>query len=1009
MLALIVFGAISLSRLGVSQLPDVDFPVISVSVDFEGAAPEIIEAEIVDEMEERLLSIEGIKEMRSSIQQGSGSVTLEFEISRDVDVVLQEVQTAIGQIRFPLGVEPPVVRKRNPEESPIIFMGLSGKDKSLKELIEFADLAILDKLRFIPNIGEVDISGFSERNLRVWPDLDRLKAADLTVLDVVDAISTQHIEAAAGQFVDGDKELRVRWLGEADDVESFENIRILRRGGANIQGAVFRLRDVAKVEDGLSDLRRLARIDGQPAISISARKQRGANEVELADAVRAKVEELKSELPDAYDLNVRVDFTRTTKAVVDTTIEKLLVAGVITIIICFLFLGSWQAALNILFSIPTSVIGSFLVIYFFGFTLNLFTLLALTLAISIVVDDAIMILENIVRHQRMGKGAYRAAYDGAIEILPAATAATAATAAVIAVFAPVIFMTGVTGKFFFQFGVAMSAAVLLSLLEAVTITPMRAALFQSAQKKSSKAEVWIEHKFDQLGKAYQKILNPALKWSKSVVIVSLALFMLSMLLIRQVRQEFVPQQDQNIILLRAQLPPGTPLQKTSEAGRRVEDVIRSIPEVNSYLLSMGGGGGAANVNQLFAPINLKNREERKRSHTEIMSEIRQRLKDVSELKVSLSDTSSRGLTSGRSSPFSVRLSGPELSVLEEKANTLMERLDKEGLTEDLDMDFRKGIPQLELTPKRDELAARGVSVESVAKTLNASVAGTRVSRYTAGGRRYDVRVKVPDEQITSSEDIRKIGVRNQFGYIVSLGDLVDIEEASTIQSISRVNRSRAIGVSGQISDGQSQGAVLSRAAEIAREILPEGYSLSLEGASAGLAESFSSLLVALLMGIVVAYMVLAIQFNSFIHPISVLMALPFSVTGALLTLWAFDVSLNLFSFIGLIVLMGIAKKNSILLVEFTNQKRAMGKSVDEALIEACPIRLRPILMTSIATICAAVPLVIGNSLGQETRTPMGLTIIGGILLSTALTLFVVPSLYKVLARFERQETVDLSE
>ncbi len=323
-------------------------------------------------------------------------------------------------------------------------------------MIVFADQTLLDQFRFLPNIGEVSVAGFSERNLRIWPDLEKLRKADLTITDIIDAIETQHIEAAAGQFVEKDRELRVRWLGEAYDVKEFQNLRILRRGGSTIQDAVYRIGDVAKVEDGLSDIRRLARINGANALSISIKKQRGANEVDLADAVTAKVEEVKKNLPEGYDVSVRVDFTKSTRAVVHTTMEKLVVAAIVTIVICFLFLGSFQAALNILFSIPTSIVGTFLVVYFMGFTLNLFTLLALTLAISIVVDDAIMLLENIVRHRRMGKSAKEAAYDGAMEILPAATAATLA---VVAVFAPVIFMSGITGRFFFQFGVTMSAAV----------------------------------------------------------------------------------------------------------------------------------------------------------------------------------------------------------------------------------------------------------------------------------------------------------------------------------------------------------------------------------------------------------------------------------------------------------------------------------------------------------------------------------------------------------------------
>ena len=1004
MAAMILFGAAGLSRLGLSQLPDIDFPVVNVSVAYEGAAPEVVEAELIDQMEEALLSIEGIKEMRSTVQQGSGSVRLEFDISRNVDVVTQEVQTALSQVRFPIGIDAPVVKKQNPDEDPIMFLGLTAEGKPLHDVIVYADEFLLDQFRFLPSIGEVAISGFSDRNLRIWPHLDKLKKADLTVLDIIDAVSTQHVEAAAGQYVEAPREIRVRWLGEAASVSQVKKLRILRRGGTNIEDAKYTIGDVAEVDDSLSDIRRIARIDGKPALSISVKKQRGSNEVAVADAVMAKVNELNATLPPGYHLSTRVNFTSSTKAVVHTTLEKLIVAALVTIVICFLFLGSFQAALNILFSIPTSIVGTFLVVYFMGFTLNLFSLLALTLAISIVVDDAIMLLENIVRHYRMGKNPYQAAYDGSMEILPAAVAATLA---VVAVFAPVIFMSGITGKFFFQFGVTMSAAVVLSLLEAVTITPMRAAALMASNPKISDFERKLDHVFENFAEAYRRLLDRVLQRSTAVVVISFALFAASMFIIKKVRQEFIPAQDQNLILMNGQMAPGTSLAATSKAAEQIEALIKEIPEVDSYLLSIGGGGGASNVNQFSMPITLKSREERARGHLAIMDQLRAGVKNIKGLKVSLRDISSRGLTTGRQFPLSMNLMGPDLRILNDKAQVLMKRLTEEGLAQDLDTDFRLGIPELEIEPLRDALASRGVSVDSVARTLNTAVAGIRQSRYTTNGRRYDIRVKVPDEEVTSRAAIQSIGVRNQYGNIVKLGDLVSMEEQGTIQSITRINRQRAIGLYGQLTAGQSQAKVLARAMDIAKEVLPAGYAASLEGASAGLNESFKSLTVALMLGIAVAYMVLAVQFNSFIHPISVLVALPFSVTGAVLALYFFGVSLNLFSFIGLIVLMGIAKKNSILLVEFTNQVREHkhGVAVHDALLEGCPVRLRPILMTSTATVAAAMPLIFGNSLGQETRTPMGLTIVGGTLLSTVLTLFVVPCLYKVLSRFEKAESV----
>jgi hydrophobe/amphiphile efflux-1 (HAE1) family protein len=1007
MSALIVFGAITLNRLGISQMPDVDFPILSITANYEGAAPEVVESDLLDPIEQKLLAIEGIKEMRSTASQGSARVTLEFDINRNVDVALQEVQSALSQLRLPQGADPPVIRKQNPEEDPILFLSVYS-DAQLKETLSWADTFLLDQIRFIPGVGEVSIAGFSERNLRVWLDPKKLEENYLTLSDVVEALRSQHIESAAGQFSEGKRELRVRWLGEATNVDEVGDIRILRRGGQIIHNKVIRIKDVSRVEDGLSDIRRLARVDGRQAVNIQVRKQRGTNEVEIAKAVQKRLVELKERFPKGYDYRVNVDFTRSTDSTVKLNIEKLWMAGVITILVCFLFLGSLPAAVNILFSIPTSIVGSFTILYFSGFTLNLFTLLALTLSISIVVDDAIMLLENIVRHYRMGKGSTRAASEGAKEVLPAAVASSLA---VIAVFLPVIFMDGIIGKFFFQFGVTMSAAVLLSLLEAVTITPMRSAAFLASEPKVGKLEQKLDHIFEHLGERYRHWLQFTLRWKGMVVAGSMAFFVVSLLLVKQVRQEFVPAQDQDLILVTAQTPPGSSLETTDAAAKKLEEVVRAEENVTGFFVSVGAGGGpgGGGVNSIFMPLALKARSDRVLNHTEIMDKLRGKFKEVKGVRVTMRDASARNLVSGRQNPLALNLRGPDLKILNEKSQELMKRLEDEKLAVDLDTDYKTGIPELLVQPTRDAMAERGVSVEAVGQVLSAAVGGLRQGRYTADGRRYDIRFKLPDELIRSPDDIRRIYVRNIAGNLLPLSDLVTISEKAASQSITRVNRQRSVAVFGNIAPKQSQAAVLARTEAMVKEILPPGYSYAFEGAAAGFGEAFGSLFNAMMIGILVAYMILAIQFNSFVHPVSVLMALPFSISGALLTLWIFGVSLNLFSFIGLIVLMGIAKKNSIMLVEFANQLRERNPEDGPSLSleKACPVRLRPILMTSVATVAAALPLVLGGGIGSETRVPMGLSIIGGTIISTILTLFVVPALYLLMTKLESKKKIEL--
>lgn len=999
MFALIVFGAISMMRLGISQMPDVDFPVLSISVAYDGAAPAVVESDLIDPIEAKLLSIEGIKEMRATASQGSGRVNLEFDINRNVDVALQEAQSAISQLRLPEGVDPPVIRKQNPDDDPILYISIFGTD-NLKEMLGWLDVFFLDQLRFLPGVGEVSIQGFSDRNLRIWLKPEALAANYLAISDVTDALRTQHIESTAGQITEGRRELRVRWMGEATNVDQVGDIQIIRRGGGIIHNKTIRIKDVAEVEDGLSDIRRLSRVNGKQAVNISIKKQRGTNEVTVAKAVRAKLAELKPGFPKGYDYQVNVDFTRSTEATVDLTIEKLWVAALITIVICFLFLGSFQAAVNILFSIPTSIVGTFTIVYFAGFTLNLFTLLALTLAISIVVDDAIMLLENIMRHYHMGKNSAKASSHGAKEVLPAAVAATLA---VVAVFLPVIFMKGIVGKFFFQFGITMSAAVLLSLLEAVTITPMRTAAFLGAEPKISRFEKYLDHLFDRLANGYRHMLQPTLRFKWLVLGVSIGIFLVSLLLVKKVRQEFVPSQDQDLILVTAQTPTGSSLEFTDQIARELEAMMKNEPEVESFFVSIGGGGGASGVNSIFMPLKLLPRDKRERSHTEIMDALRPKFREIKGVRVTMRDPSARNLASGRQNPVAFNIRGPDLSVLNKTAVEIVKRLEAEKLAVDLDQDYKEGIPELRITPSRDAMAARGVSAADVGGVLSAAVGGLRQGQYTTDGRRYDIRFKIHDELIHGAEDITKLFVRNIAGNLVPLSELVKVEEASVSQSINRVNRQRSISIYGNLAPGQSQSAVLERAEVIAKELLPTGYAFSFEGAAAGFGEAFGSLGAALMVGILVAYLILAVQFNSFIHPVSVLVALPFSVTGALLTLWITQNSLNLFSFIGLIVLMGIAKKNSILLVEFTNQMREkkLAHTPIEALLQACPVRLRPVLMTSVATVAAAGPLAFGHGLGHEARSPMGLAIIGGTIVSTILTLFVVPALYLALSKLER--------
>lgn len=1001
MSALVIFGGIAFSRLGVSMLPDVNQPILDINVTYEGAAPEIMESEIVDRIEQRVLTVEGLKEVRASVKQGSANIRLEFELSRDLDDALQDTQTALSQIRFPTMADRPVIRKSNPEEDPIMFIGMGSNTVPYVELVRLMDTFVLDQFQQVSGVGEVQLGGFGDRNLRIWVNGDNLKKYELTVLDIVRAIREQHIEVSAGTMETPALDYNLRTLGEATSVEEIGNIRIQYRGGNPIIGSTLRLKDVARIEDGLSEVKRIVKMSGLRGIAISIKKQRGSNELEVAKNIYAKIAEVQAALPKGVELQVNVDYTVFTKSTVNTTQEKLLIAGVLTALLCFLLLGRFSYGFNVGLSIPTSVLGTFAVLYFSGFTLNLFTLLALTLAISIIVDDSIMMLENIVRHRKMGKDAVTAALDGSKEIWQAALATSLS---VVAIFIPVVFMDGFIGRFFFQFGVTMSTAVMLSLVEAITITPMRCAALDSGALKPT----WLERKVDPVWDAcanlYRSTLRTVLQWRWSVVLGATVLFVSSLFVFRLLRQEFVPAQDQSFVFLNFSLPPGTALPETMKSAEIVEEYLKNDKAVAKYFLSVGSGGPSSGTNGGFGGITLTPREERPFTHVDWMTKTR---KDLSEklgktVKLNFRDASSRGLTTGRAQPIAFNIRGPDLEVLKTKAAEIMAEMAKTGTMNDIDMDYREGVPELVFKPKREFAAKAGVTQEAIGRTVQAAVGGLREGYFSADGRRYDIRIRLEEGERQNISEIEKIPIRTLAGEVFPLKDFVDIKKESAILSLNRVNRQRAIAIFANLAPGKSQSTALEQARDISRKILPPGYSFNLEGASQGFNDSFKSIYFALLLGIVTAYMILASQFNSFIHPISVLIALPFSITGALLALYMTGMSVNLYSMIGTVVLMGLAKKNSILLVEFTNQMREHGKNVKDAILEACPLRLRPILLTTFATMIGAVPLALPTGPGFETRQPMAFAIIGGTILSTILSLYVVPCAYSLFARLEKK-------
>lgn len=1006
MFGLMLFGMIGLTGMGISQLPDVDFPVVTVSVTWEGASPDTVESAITDVIEDSIMTIEGIRSVRSTSYEGVTNISIEFGLDRDINSAMQDVQTKLlqAQKNLPANIDSPIITKSNPEDQPIMFTALYGSENRRKLVLTARD-RLKDVISTIDGVGDIRFGGYVDPNMRIWLDPRSMYAKEITVEDIISAVKTQHILTPSGYIDNGPSETNVRLLSELKTPDDFRNLTIPYRRGETIWTPI-KLGDVSKVEEGLADIRRISRFNDMPSVGLGVIKQRGSNAVEVAKSVKERIKNLKDIIPADLSLGIIWDSTVFIEQSTKELYMNLILSVILTSIVCWLFLGTWSSALNVIIAIPVSLIGSFIFLYFFNFTLNTFTLLGLSLSIGIVVDDAIMVLENIVRHFETGISRVKASIIGAREIT---SAALAASLAVLAIFLPVIFMKGIIGKFFFQFGVTMSVAVLISLLEALTLAPMRCSQMLNAGKENVLTRT-MDRLMNYLSSRYHKALAWCLDNRYRVIGFSMILFTASLFLLSGMRKEMVPPQDQSRFRVTIQMPLGASIDLTDQVFRKAEAITKGRPEVDSYFTAVGGfQGGMVNLGYLM--ITMKDPGLRpvaapfrhRPTQQEFMGFIRNELKKIPGItRVTIMDMSLMGFSAKRGYPIEFSVQGPDLNKLADYSSQIMDKMDKSGLVTDIDTDYQPGMPEIKLIPDRKLASELGVTMSNIADTLSATVSSLKIGKYTdSSGQRDDIRIGLLKEYNRDGNDIGKIMVRNLHGELVPLARVVKLEEKPSLLTITRYNRERAVSIFANIAPGKSQSDALSMIQTASAGILPDGYHIVLSGSSQTFKESFNSLIFALMLGIIVAYMVLASQFNSFLHPVIILLALPFSVTGAFMAMRVFGLSLNIYSMIGLLLLMGIVKKNSILLVDFTNRKRAYeGMNVHDAILSACPIRLRPILMTSIATITAAIPIALSLGPGSETTRPMAVVVIGGVILSTLLTLFIVPCAYSLMSRLE---------
>ena len=994
MAATIVFGVVAGTRIGVSQFPDVDFPTLSVNISWPGAAPEVVENDIVETMEEALVQIEGLKTITSSSRQGGASITLEMDLSRDVDLALQDIQSKVSQATrsLPRDIDPPTISKSNPEDQPIMMISLAGAVPP-RVLTDYLQFSLKEKLQTIPGVGEIGLMGVQDRNVRVWLDAVKLDEKGLTVRDVISALQREHVELPAGRLETQGREVNVRILGEAVDIETLRKIVV-----REINGSPIYISDVSLVEDGFDDTRRMARVNGVPAQGLSVKKQRGSNAVAVATAVREELADFQKSLPEGLNATIVYDSTVFIEESVKEIQFEILLSVLLTAFVCWLFLGSFSSTLNVILAIPMSLLGTVAIIYFLGFTFNTFTLLAMALAVGIVVDDAIMVMENIFRHRESGQGLVEAALGGTQEI---AFAALAATLAVVAIFIPVVFVKGIIGRFFLQFGVTLCLAVLLSYVEAVTLAPARCSQFlKTTREGRSRMGKAVDRGFSGLERFYSRLLGRSLRRPGLILIGALLLFLAAIFVLTRMPAEFVPSQDLSRMSIRVQTAVGADIKETAALVQKAEDIVIKRPEVIQSFTWVGmGGSSSGNLNVTLVPP-----KQRKLSVADLSTQLRRDLNSVPGIRAVIQDLSQQGFTGQRGFPVEFSVRGGNWDQLIALSNEMMGKLRESGIVQDLDSDYRIGMPELRILPDRARAADVGVSIDEVATTLNALVGGVRVGKYSSGGRRIDVRLKLLAAQRQRPEDIARLKVRTRDGTLVPLSALVAYDEQPALQAITRKDRERAISIFANVAPGHAQDEAIAYVESLGKG-LPVGYRIVLGGASVAFRESMSSLLFALLLGVGIAYMILASQFNSYKDPITIITILPLSIAGAAFALVLAGQTLNIFSMIGLLLLMGIVKKNSIILVDYANAFRAKGFGAAESMKKAGPIRLRPILMTATATLMAAIPPALGLGSGSEIRVPMAIGVIGGLVLSTALSLLVVPAFYVVADKLGRKKKI----
>jgi multidrug efflux pump len=995
---IIIFGAIGFYFLGVREYPSVDPPVVTVSTTYTGANADVIESQITEPLEESINGISGIRSLTSSSSNGRSRITVEFELGIDMDVAANDVRDRVSRAThdIPSDADPPTISKADADANPIISMTLQSDKRSLLELSAIANDVFKERLQTIPGVSTVDIWGEKKYAIKLMLDPAKLASHGLTPLDIRTALNRENIELPSGSIEGYGTELSIRTFGRLSTPEEFGNLTIKES-----EGSAVKLRDVGQAilapENEKSSLRGNG---GVPMVAVSVIPQPGSNHIAIADEFYRRVNQIMKDVPEDLKYSIAMDTTANIRRAISEVVETIVIAFLLVVLVIFIFLRHWRTTLIPMLAIPISLIGSFFIMYIAGFTINILTLLAIVLSTGIVVDDAIVVLENIYKRIEKGVNPIEAGHQGSKEIFFAIISTTITLASV---FLPIMFLSGLTGRLFREFGIVVAGAVLISAFVSLTLTPMMSARILHKPSHENKLFSLSEQWFNRLSAGYNRTLRLFVdrRWLALVVMaVSVAIiFGLGSLL----RSELAPMEDKSRLMLSSTAPEGTSYEAMDSYMKKISAVVDSLPERDVLITMTAGGMGGGGVNGGFVRTTLVPPDKRKRSQQEIADALTSELKDFTFARTYVTQEQTIGGGRGRGLPVQFVIQASSFEKLRDAIPRFMEKAQSDPMFQVVDIDLKFNKPEMTIEIERDRAQALGVSVKDIAETLQLYFSGQRYGYFVQDGRQYSVIAQATRSDRDEPRDLSSIYVRNNRGELIQLDNLVNVAYRSSPPQLYHYNRYMAATISASTAKGYTLGDGINEMKKISSQVLDESFTTSLAGTAKEYSESSNTLLFAFLLALTLVYLILSAQFESFRDPLIIMFTVPLALAGAVLSLWLFGQTLNIFSQIGIIALIGIVTKNGILIVEFANQRKAHGLSIKEAVIDAAGQRFRPILMTSLATVFGVLPIALALGAAAKSRISIGIVIIGGLLFSLGLTLFVIPALYTYLSTEKKSE------